>query len=85
MEFQMRISLPCDIRYVATARLIAAESAREAGCDGAPAEAFAGHVEDVARTCLSAPQSKPHVVMAIAREADALVVTIDQQVMRLAL
>ena len=85
MGFEMKVSLPRDVRYVATARLIAAESAREAGCNGAPAEAFAVSVEDAARTCLSASPSDPHVTMAVAREPDALVVIIDHHVMRLAL
>ena len=80
----MKISLPRDLRYVATARLIAVESAREAGCDGSPAEAFAGRVEDAARTCLSASQAV-HLMMAIEREPNALVVTIDHHVMRLTL
>ena len=80
----MTISLPRDLRYVATARLIAVESAREAGCDGSPVEAFAGRVEDAARTCLSAPEAK-HLMMAIEREPNALVVTIDHHVMRLTL
>ena len=81
----MKVSLPRDPRYAATARVIAAESAREAGCDGAPAEAFAGRVEDTARTCLSASPSNPHVMMAVEREPNALVVTIDHHVMRLSL
>jgi hypothetical protein len=84
MGFEMKVSLPRDPRYVATARLIAAESAREAGCDGAPAEAFAGRVEDAARTCLSASHAR-HVMMAVEREPNALVVTIDHHVMRLSL
>jgi hypothetical protein len=84
MGFEMRVSLPRDLRYVATARLIAVESLKEAGCAGAPAEAFVGQVEDAARTCLSAAPSN-HVTMAVAREADALVVTIDHHVMRLTL
>lgn len=85
MNFEMKVSLPRDTRYVATARLIAVQSARDAGCEGGPAEAFAGRVEDVARTCLSASPSKPHVMMAVEREPDALVVTIDHHTMRLAL
>jgi hypothetical protein len=85
MGFEMTVSLPRDPRYVATARLIAALSAKEAGCAGAPAETFAGNVEDVARTCLSASIANPHATMAVTREPDALVVTIDQHVMRLTL
>jgi len=85
MGFAMKESLPRDPRYVATARLIAVESARDAGCEGAPAEAFAGQVEDAARTCLSSSPANPHVAMAVEREPNALVVTIDHHVMRLAL
>lgn len=81
----MRVSLPRDVRYAATARLIAEQSAREAGCDATPAEDFAGRVEDAARTCLSVSPSDPHVMMAVERQPDALVVTIDHHVMRLAL
>ena len=85
MGFEMKVSLPRDPRYVATARLIAVESVKEAGCAGAPADAFVGQVEDVARTCLSASPADHHVTMAVAREADALVVTIGQHVVRLTL
>ena len=85
MGFEMKVSLPRDARYVATARLIAAESAREAGCNGTPAEAFAGQVEDAARTCLAVSPSDPHAMMAVERQPNALVVTIDHHVMRLAL
>ena len=85
MGFVMKVSLPRDPRYAATARVIAAESAREAGCDGEPAEAFAGRVEDAARTCLAASPANPHVMMAVEREPNALVVTIDHHVMRLSL
>ena len=85
MGFAMKVSLPRDARYAATARLIAAESAREAGCASEPADAFAGRVEDAARTCLVAAPGQPHVMMAIELEPDALVVTIDRHVMRLAL
>lgn len=81
----MKVSLPRDPRYAATARVIAVESAREAGCDGAPAEAFAGRVEDAARVCLAAFPANPHVMMAVEREPNALVVTIDHHVMRLSL
>ena len=85
MGSSMKVSLPRDERYVATARLIAAQSARDAGCDGGPAEAFAGRVEDIARTCLLGSHAKPHLTMAVEREPNALVVTIDQHIMRLAL
>ena len=85
MGFVMKVSLPRDPRYAATARVIAAESAREAGCEGEPVEVFAGRVEDTARTCLSASLSQPHVTMAVEREPNALVVTIDHHVMRLSL
>jgi hypothetical protein len=85
MSFFMRISLPRNPRYAATARLIAIQSARDCGCEGGPAEAFAGNVEDAARQRLAASDVKPHVMMAVERTADALVVTIDSQVMQLAL
>ena len=85
MPFDMKVTLPRDVKHVDTARLIAAESAREAGCPSAPAEAFAGEVADAARRCLTAPQAKPHVTMAVEREPNALVVVIDHQVMRLPL
>jgi hypothetical protein len=83
MGIEMTVRLPCDLRYVATARLIAAESVKEAGLAGAPAEAFVGQVEDTARSCLAA--AAPHVTMAVAREPGALVVTIDDHTMRLTL
>ena len=86
MGFFMTVSLPRNPRYAATARLIAVQSAHDCGCEGGPADAFAGNVEDVARKSLAAASdTKPHVMMAIERTADALVVTIDSQVMQLAL
>ena len=85
MGIEMTVRLPCDLRYVATARLIAAESVKEAGAAGAPAEAFVGQVEDTARSCLAAAPAAPHVTMAVAREPGALVVTIDDHTMRLTL
>ena len=85
MGFVMTVSLPRDIRYVTTARLIAVQSAQDCGCQGEPAETFAGRVEDEARKQLAAPAPAPHVHMGVERTADALIVTIDSQVMRLAL
>ena len=85
MGFFMTISLPRNPRYAATARVIAVQSALDCGCEGSPAEAFAGNVEDAARKSLAASNAKPHVMMAIERTADTLVVTIDSQVMQLAL
>jgi hypothetical protein len=84
MEFDLTVSLPCEARYAATARLIAAEAAREAGSSGAPAESFAAQVETAARASLAAPGGA-HVVMAIHRHPGELVVRIDQRTMRLSL
>ena len=82
----MKIALPRNPRYAATARLIAVQSAHDCGCEGGSAEAFAGNVEDAARKSLAAAsETTPHVMMAIERTADALVVTIDSHVMQLAL
>ena len=86
MSFFMKVSLPRNPRYAATARLIAVQSAHDCGCEDGSAEVFAGNVEDAARKSLAATsEAKPHVLMAIERTADALVVTIDSQVMQLAL
>lgn len=85
MGFSMTISLPRHPRYAATARVIAIQSAHDCGCEGSPADTFAGDVEEVARKSLAASNAKPHVLMAIERRPDALVVTIDSQVMQLAL
>ena len=86
MGFYMTVSLPRNPQYAETARLIAVQSARDCGCEGGSADAFAGNVEDAARKSLAAdPGSKPHVLMAIERTADVLVVAIDSHVMQLAL
>jgi hypothetical protein len=85
MGFVMTVSLPRDLRYVATARLIAVQSAQDCGCESGPAETFAGRVEDEARKQLAAQASVLHVQMGVERTPDALVVTIDSHVMRLAL
>jgi hypothetical protein len=83
MHFDLTVSLPREARHAATARLIAAASAREAGSADAPAEAFATRVEDAARTRLTTPDTDQHVHMAVYRDAGALVVTIDHQTVRL--
>ena len=85
MGFFMTVSLPRDPRYAAMARVIAVQSARDCGCENGPADAFAGGVENAARTILASDDANPHVVMAVERTTDALVVTIDSQVMQLAL
>jgi hypothetical protein len=85
MSFFMTVSLPRNPRYAATARVIAIQSAHDCGCEGGRAEAFAGDVEEAARKSLAASDAKPHVVIAVERSADALVVTIDSQPMQLAL
>ena len=81
----MTVSLPRDVRYAVTARLIAAQSAQDCGCAVEPAEAFAGRVEDEVRTQLSRAATTPHVMMGIERTGEALVITIDSHVMRLTL
>jgi hypothetical protein len=83
MAFDLTMSLPREPRYAATARLIAAEAAREAGSKGAPAEAFAMRVEDAARSSLTAPAGAGHVVIAVRRHTTALEITIDHHTMRL--
>ena len=85
MSLRMTVSLPRDTRYAATARLIAIQTAQDCGCAAGAADAFAGSVEDVARKTLATDDTEPHVVMAVERTADALVVTIDSQVMQLTL
>lgn len=84
MEFDLTVSLPREVRYAATARLIAAEAARECGSAGAPAESFAAQVETAAHGSLQQPAG-PHVVMAVHRHSHELVVTIDQHTMTLAI
>ena len=81
----MTVSLPRDPRYAAMARVIAVQSAQDCGCERGPAEAFAGSVEAAARKSLASDAAPPHVVMAVERTGDVLVVTIESQVMQLAL
>ena len=85
MGFFMTVSLPRDSRYAAMVRVIAVQSAQDCGCESGPAQAFAGRVEDAARKCLAGDAATPHVLMAVERTDDALVVTIDSQVIQLAL
>jgi hypothetical protein len=85
MGFFMTVSLPRDPRYAVMARVIAVQSAQDCGCESGAAQAFAGSVEDAARKSLASHNATPHVVMAVERTTDALVVTIDSQVMQLAL
>jgi hypothetical protein len=94
MEFALTLALPRDVRYAETARIIATEAAKEAGSTGAPAHAFADHVEAVARGYLAQPPApstraagsgepaSSHVTMKVHRESRAIVVTIQQQTMR---
>ena len=85
MNLRMTVSLPRDIRYAATARLIAVQSAQDCGYADGALDVFAGSVEDLARKSLANSDAEPHVVMAVERTAEALVVTIDSQVMQLTL
>jgi hypothetical protein len=85
MGFLMTISLPRDLRYAAMAKVIAAQSAQDCGCERGSADAFAGTVEEAARKSLAAADSNPHVVMAVERRTEALIVTIGAQVLQLAL
>jgi hypothetical protein len=85
MGVEIKVWLPCDLRYVATARLIAIEFVREAGGAGGAAETFVGQVEEAARHSLAVALPSPHVTMAVTREPDALVVTIDDHTVRLTL
>ncbi|HTM04405.1 MAG TPA: hypothetical protein VL173_12930 [Vicinamibacterales bacterium] len=83
MPFDMTIALPRDARYAATARLIVDETARDAGSTGQPAQTFAARVEDVARAELTARGTDRHVLIAVHRNASAIVVTIDRQTLTL--
>ena len=85
MEFDVRLSLPRDIRYAVTARLVALHAAREAGSSGASAEAFGAEVEHQARSCLSDRSARQHVVMTVARGHRALAVTVGPKTMTLEL
>ena len=83
MPFDMTIALPRDARYAATARLIVDEAARDAGSTGQPAQSFAARVEDAIRTELSARSNNQHVVIAVHRNASAIIVTIDRHTLTL--
>jgi hypothetical protein len=85
MGYSMTVLLPRDLRYAPTARLIAAQSAQACGCGAGPAEDFAVRVEDEIRIQLARTSAAPHVTMGVKRTDEALVVTIDSHIMRLAL
>jgi hypothetical protein len=83
MDFALTLSLPRDVRYVATVRLVTAQAAREAGLSGGRADTFVTRVEDAARALLTDHTSHRHVVLAIERDAAALVVNIDHHALTL--
>ena len=85
MRIALTVSLPRFPQYAATARLIAVQSAQDCGCARGAAEAFAGSVEDAVKASLAGTAARPHVVMAVERTANTLVVTVDSQVMQLTL
>ena len=63
--YEMRLSLPHDVRLVATVRGLAMQAARYAGCTDARAEGFASSVEEVVRGYLednSSPGDIPIVL-----------------------
>lgn len=47
--FELNVSIPCDARYAATVRELAAYAARHAGCSDARASAFGDEVEEATR------------------------------------
>ncbi len=63
--YEMRVSLPHDVRLAATVRGLAVQAARYAGCADSRAEAFGASVEEIVRGFLeddSSPDDIPIVL-----------------------
>jgi hypothetical protein len=51
-DFELKLSLPADVRFAKTMRELAAHAARYAGCTESDADRYGAAVESVARGCL---------------------------------
>ena len=48
-EFELKMSIPPDVRFAETVRELAVHAARQSGCSEADAQAFGAEVEDIIR------------------------------------
>jgi hypothetical protein len=48
-DYELTMSIPCDVRFAETVRELAVHAARHAGCSDARAQAFGREVEEAAR------------------------------------
>ena len=48
-DYELTVSIPCDLRFTETVRELAVHAAKHAGCSDARAQAFGREVEEAAR------------------------------------
>ena len=67
--FELKVALPPDVRFVATAAAMAVHAAQFAGCAAAAAQAFGRDVADAVRGCIEHPQAGPSPIPLVVRRA----------------
>ncbi len=67
MTHEVTISVPADVRFAGVVRVLAAQVAREAGCDAGAAEAFGAEVDAVVAARLAGPCETGSLVVVVRR------------------
>ena len=78
-NFELKMSLPHDVRFIATIRDIAVHAAQYAGCAEVAAVAFGRRVEEVFRLELERDNSDRAVPIVVRRQAGPVEVLVDQR------
>ncbi len=82
-RFELRVSLPHDVRFAETIRGLAAYAAQYVGCPDARADAFARAVEEAVRGHLSDPTATRDLPIVVRRTSGPLEIQIDTRTMTL--
>jgi hypothetical protein len=68
-EFELKMSIPSDVRFAETVRELAVHAARHSGCSDADAQAFGAEVEDFIREHIETGASGTSVPLVFRRAA----------------
>jgi len=83
-SFEINVTLPPDLRFVATAAAIAVHAAQFAGCPPAAAQAFGRDVEEAVRGCIERLHAAPAAIpLIVRRDAGPVEVIVDGRTLRI--
>jgi hypothetical protein len=82
-HFQLDVTIPRDVRYVATVRDLAVQAARFAGCSPPDAATFGRSVEAVFDESLRQATSDAPIAIVVRRGEGPLEVLVDEQMITL--